>query len=291
MSLRDLLGGGEVILLDGAMGTQLAAAGFDQGGEQCLLHPDAVERIHRSYIDAGCRGIITNTLTMNRIFLSSHGRAVDVAEVNRRGVELARSAAAGQDIFILGDISSTGQLLEPYGDCTEAQFEECFREQASILGDAGVDGLIVETVIDLREAVCAVRAARKTGLPVLATLSFQTLKDGGRTVMGSGVQDIVRALEAEGASGIGANCGALDPQETARIISGMRASTTLPLIAQPNAGKPRLENGTAVFDLGPEEFARGIAACIVAGAGIVGGCCGTSPAHIARAAEMLAAPA
>jgi 5-methyltetrahydrofolate--homocysteine methyltransferase len=288
MSLEELLRGSAVVLLDGACGTQLAARGLDQGGEQNLDHPDAVRSIHEAYVRAGSRVITTNTLTMNRLFLDSHGRGGDVAAVNSAGVELARAAAPG--LPVLGDLSSTGKLLEPYGDASEADLEECFREQAAILAEAGVDAFIIETMIDLREALCALRGCRRAALlPVLVTLSFSTVKDGGRTPMGNSVQDSAAALSREGADAIGANCGMLDPFEVAELISRFRESTALPLIAQPNAGRPRLENGSAVFDLGPEEFARGLLECARRGARLVGGCCGTSPAHITEAARLLSA--
>jgi 5-methyltetrahydrofolate--homocysteine methyltransferase len=286
MSLKDLLQGTGVVLMDGATGTQLAARGLDQGGEQNLEHPDAVRSIHEAYVRAGARVVTANTLTMNRLFLDLHGRGNDVAAVNRAGVALARSAAPG--LHVLGDMSSTGRLLEPYGDARKEDLEECYREQASILAEAGVDGFIIETMIDLEEALCALRACRKTAsIPVLATISFATLNDGGRTAMGNRTEDCAIALTREGADAIGVNCGSLDPFEVSTVIACMRKATGLPLIAQPNAGKPRMENGKAVFDLGPAEYARGIGECVKAGARFVGGCCGTTPDHIAAAAEVL----
>lgn len=288
MSFRELIQGTGIILLDGAMGTELSARGLEPSGEQNLQNPDVVRAIHEGYLHAGARALTTNTLTMNRIFLESHGRgSVDVAEVNRKGVQLARSVA-GDGLAVLGDISSTGQLLQPYGDAREEDLLECFREQTSILEEAGVDGFIIETMIDLREAILALRACRRESVkPILATISFSMLKDGGRTVMGNGVNDCALALSGEGADAIGVNCGELDPFEVARIISFFRKSTSLPLIAQPNAGKPRIADGKTVFDLGPEVFADGLAECITNGARIVGGCCGTSPLHIRAAAQRL----
>jgi 5-methyltetrahydrofolate--homocysteine methyltransferase len=289
MNLGELLGAARPLLLDGAMGTQLSARGLAPGGDQNLLHPDAVREIHGSYLDAGARGLITNTLTVNRIFLESHGVAGSVELMNEAGVRHARAAAAGRDALVLGDISSTGQLLEPYGDWTEERFTAAFAEQARILAAAGVDGFIVETMIDLREAVCALRGCREASpLPVLVTLSFRTLANGGRTAMGSSAADCAAALAREGAAAVGANCGDLDPFETAELMAVFRSATGLPLVAQPNAGKPRLEGGAVRFDMEPARFAEGIARCVERGARVVGGCCGTSPAHIAAAARLLA---
>jgi 5-methyltetrahydrofolate--homocysteine methyltransferase len=289
VNLKDLLRGPRPLLLDGAMGTQLSARGLVPGGDQNLLHPEAVRGIHAAYLEAGARGLITNTLTVNRIYLDSHGVAGDVARINQAGARHAREAAAGRGAFVLGDLSSTGQLLEPYGDWTEAQFTAAYAEQARILAEAGVDGFIVETMIDLREAVCALRGCREaSGLPVLVTLSFQTLGNGGRTAMGSAAADCAATLEREGAAAIGANCGDLDPFETAELLGLFRPATGLPLVAQPNAGKPRLVDGEARFDMEPGRFAEGVARCVERGALVVGGCCGTSPAHIAAVARILA---
>jgi 5-methyltetrahydrofolate--homocysteine methyltransferase len=289
VSLLELLRGTGIVLLDGATGTQLAARGLEQGGEQNLGNPDAVRSIHEAYVRAGSMAITTNTLTMNRLFLDSHGRGDDVRAVNRAGVALARAAADKRPV--LGDISSTGRLLEPYGDAKGADLTECFREQASILAEAGVDGFLIETMIDLREALCALKACRQTAaLPVFVTISFSTVKDGGRTAMGNKAEECAAALAGEGADAVGVNCGTLDPLGVSGVIARFREKTDLPLIAQPNAGTPRLENGKTIFDLDPEGFAGGLAECVRRGARFVGGCCGTSPGHIAEAAKRLAAP-
>ncbi|MBN1675610.1 MAG: homocysteine S-methyltransferase family protein [Kiritimatiellae bacterium] len=287
MTLAPFIARRTPILLDGAMGTQLAAAGLEMGGWYSASHPDAVGAVHTAYAAAGSEILIANTLSMNRIFIETHTLGVDVAHVNRCGVRLARSAAAGGP-YVLGDVGTTGQILEPYGDCPETRVLAAFREQAEHLLAAGVDGFIVETMLDLREAVCAVRACREVGaLPVLATLAFQTTDNGGRTLMGNSARESAAALADAGAAAIGANCGSLDPYETAQIIGTMRDCTDLPLIAKPNAGKPRLVEGETVFDMGPAPFAEGIAACLAAGATLVGGCCGTTPAHIRRLKDML----
>ena len=287
MGLADFIARRSPILLDGAMGTQLAEAGLEMGGQNCISHPDEVLSVHKEYSEVGCDILITNTLTMNGICIEAHGLGVGVKEVNLSGARLARAAVSGEQ-YVLGDISSTGQLLEPYGEYSEEQFYKTFRQQAEYLLAGGVDGFIVETVLDLREALCAVRACRDVSpSPVLATLSFQTTDRGGRTVMGSGARESAEALAEAGATAVGANCGELDPRETAMIIGMMRESVEIPLVAQPNAGRPRVVDNRTVFDMSPTEFAEGIAECVAAGAHLVGGCCGTSPEHIRCAASMI----
>ena len=287
MGLHDAIAARLPLLLDGGMGTELAAAGLEMGGQNCVSHPDDVFSVHKRYSEIRCDILITNTLTMNRISIVTHRLGVDVKDVNLSGAKLAR-AAAGPGQYVLGDISSTGQLLEPYGDYSEEQFYATFREQAEHLLAGGVDGFIVETVIDVREALCALRACQDvSSLPVLATLSFQTADKGGRTVMGNAAGESAVSLVEAGATAVGANCGDLDPHETSLIIGMMRDCVEVPLIAQPNAGKPRLVDNRTVFDMAAEDFARGIAECVTAGATLVGGCCGTTPDHIRAVADVI----
>jgi 5-methyltetrahydrofolate--homocysteine methyltransferase len=275
-----LLKSKKVVLLDGAMGTELDKRGLMGRGRTNLDAPRAVLEVHQAYADAGCDTLITNTLTMNRIYIETHNVGVSVGDVNRAGAELARQAA-GSERCVLGDMSSTGQLLEPYGAYTEAQFCDAFREQAEALAAGGVDGFIVETVFDLREALCALRACRESfALPVVVCLAFQTDKNGGRTMMGDTAEQCARRLTDAGADAVGANCGDLDPLQMSRVVATFRAATDRPIVAQPNAGRPRLVGDRTVFDMEPAPFAEGIAACIRAGAQLAGGCCGTTPEHI-----------
>ena len=165
---------------------------------------------------------------------------------------------------------------------------ENYKEQASVLAEGMIDGFIIETMIDLRETLCAVRACKTISeLPILVSMAFNTVKTGGRTIMGDSAKDCAKALTESGATVIGANCGDLDPSETAAIISIFKEATSLPLLAQPNAGKPRLIDNHTYFDMSPSDFAEGISKCIKTGACLIGGCCGTSPEHISAAADML----
>ncbi len=276
-----------IILLDGAIGTELDKRGLMGRAGNNLDAPEVVLEIQRAYAACGCDALTTNTLTMNRIFIETHNLDISVHDVNRAGVELARRAA-GQGRYVLGNVSSTGQLLEPYGTYKESQFYEAFKEQAGILAESGVDGFLIETVFDLREAMCALRACKENfSLPVIVSIAFSTIDNGGRTMMGDSVEQCAANLTEAGADVIGANCGDLDPAQMAVIVSLFRSTTTLPIIAQPNAGKPRLVEDKTLFDMAPEPFAAGIAECLGAGARLVGGCCGTSPEHIRAVAGIL----
>jgi len=270
----------KVVLLDGAMGTQLDTKGLMGRGRVNLDAPQAVLEVHRAYAQAGCDALITNTLTMNQIYIETHNVGVSVRDVNRAGAELAR-AAAGDNLCVLGDMSSTGQLLEPYGTYKETQFYDAFRAQAQVLAQAGVDGFMIETMFDLREALCALRACKERfSLPVIVSIAFQTDTNGGRTMMGDTAEQCARQLTDAGADVIGANCGDLDPLQMSRVIALLRAATDRPIAAQPNAGRPQLVEDRTIFDMEPAAFSEGVAECIGAGAQIVGGCCGTTPEHI-----------
>lgn len=287
MNLRHAIESGSILLIDGAMGTLLETCGLEMGGQNCVSNPSDVLSVHKRYSDTGCDMLTTNTLTMNRLSIAQHNLGINVKDVNLAGVRLAKEAASRKQ-FILGDIGSTGQLLEPYGDYSEKQFYTAFREQAEYLLEGGIDGFIVETIIDLREALCALRACRDlSSLPVLVTLSFQTTDDGGRTIMGNRAGESAASIVEAGAAAVGANCGHLDPHETSLIIGIMRDCVDVPLIAQPNAGKPRLAGNKTIFDMTAEDFSDGIIECIKAGATTVGGCCGTTPEHITCVSDKI----
>jgi len=277
----------DVILLDGAIGTELDKRGLMGRASNNLDSPEVVLEIQREYARCGCDALTTNTLTMNRIYIETHNVDVSVQDVNRAGVKLAREATTDNQ-FVLGDISSTGQLLEPYGTYKEQQFYNAFKEQAEILAEAGVDGFIIETMFDLREALCALRACKDNfSLAVIASIAFATKEKGGRTMMGNSAEDCAKSLTDAGADVIGANCGDLDPAQMAVVVSMLKSATTVSILAQPNAGKPKLIDDKTIFEMATTPFAEGIAKCLQAGARIVGGCCGTTPEHIRAVAKML----
>lgn len=287
MNFIDLIRTHSRILLDGAMGTELDKHGLVSQSHYNLSNPEVVLEIQRKYAQCGCHILTTNTLTMNRIYIETHHLNVGVREVNRIGAQLARQAA-GENHYVLGDISSTGQFLLPHGSYKESQFYDAFKEQAGVLAEGRVDGFIIETMFDLREALCALRACKENfSLPVIVSMAFTTETKGGRTIMGDTAEECVMKLTDSGADVIGTNCGDLDPSQMAVAASLLKSATSLPILAQPNAGKPKLVNNQTVFDMSPKDFAAGIAKCLHAGAHLVGGCCGTSPEHIRTLANLL----
>ncbi len=277
----------QIKLLDGAMGTQLEQYGIEGSGQNSILNPSQVVDIHKQYLNSGSQIIITNTLTMNRIYIETHNLSIDVKEVNLAAVRLARSVISN-DQFILGDISSTGKMLKPYGEYSEIEFIDNFKEQSMYLAEGGVDGFIIETMFDVREALCAVNACREvSSLPIIALIAFTTSENGGRTIMGNSAEECAKILTAAGVQATGANCGDIDPIQMAQIVTIFKRATQLPIVAEPNAGKPKLVNNHTVFDMSPEDFVHGISECIRNGATVVGGCCGTTPEHIGCLAKML----
>lgn len=288
MDLLSFIKENQTVVLDGAMGTQLDKRGLMSRGRVNLDAPEAVIEVHREYIAAGSQAIITNTLTMNRIYIETHDVGVSVEEVNRAGARIAREAAQGK-AFVLGNMCSTGQMLEPYGDYTEQQFLDNFKEQAQALADSGVDAFIIETMFDLAETVCAVRACKEVAsLPVIVGMAFSTDANGGRTMMGNSAEDCARRLADAGADVVGMNCGEIDPREMASLAAIMRSAVSIPIMVEPNAGKPKLVAGKTVHDMSPDDFAAGVIECHKAGATLLGGCCGTSPDHIRALSEKLA---
>ena len=280
MELQKIIDQKKVVFFDGAIGTELARRGLETSGLINLSNPEHILDFHREYAKAGVDIFTTNTFTMNKINIEAQKKAIDVQEVNLAGVKLAREAA-GRDQFVFGDIGPTGKLLEPYGTYSEEQFYENFREQALALAAGGVDGIIIETMTDLREAVCALKAVKAVAnLPVIVTLSYATTEKGGRTVMGNTVEQAAAVLEEHGADAIGANCGELSPVEMAQLAALYREHTSLPVIIQPNAGKPKLIKGQTVFDMPADDFADGVERCVENGASIIGGCCGTTVEHL-----------
>jgi 5-methyltetrahydrofolate--homocysteine methyltransferase len=285
-SFRTVLQGDGVLVLDGAMGTELVRRRVSVPNAN-LLSPDVVVEIHNEYFAAGSNAVITNTLTMNRISIESHKQLIDVKNINIAGARLARKSAEGKG-YVLGNLSSTGQMLEPYGTYSEADFIASFKEQASYLQDGGVDGFIIETVFDLREAVCALKGCKAaSALPVIVSIAFNTEQNEGRTLMGDSARDCALRLTEEGADALGMNCGNIDPLQMAEIVTILSGSTKLPIVAEPNAGKPKLVDGMTRFDMDPRTFASGTVKCKLAGARILGGCCGTTPEHIRALAEQL----
>lgn len=281
MKFIKLLSQREILLLDGAMGTEIIKRGLKPGElpeSWNIEHPQLIRQIHQEYIEAGSEVIITNTFGANRLKLSRSGSAERFEEFNRRGVRIAREVA-GEKVLVAGDIGPTGELIAPYGECSFQDFYLTFKEQAEILQSEGVDLFIIETVSDPQEMKAAIRALKENfSLPVLASMRFDHKGKDFRTMMGTTVEKAVEAMNE--ADVLGVNCGEVTPQEMAEIVRIMRKITSKPLLAEPNAGLPQLIDGKTIYDLSPESFLEGMRAIIRAGGVVVGGCCGTTSRHI-----------
>ncbi len=295
LNLKDRLRKG-LFLLDGAMGTQLIGLGIEPGKCSELLNfesPGLVLRIHNSYLNAGSDAIITNTFGGSGIALARHGLEERVADINSTGAQLARKAA-GQTKYVLGDIGPSGDFLEPLGSLKPDQLRGIFTDQVKALIAGGVDGFIIETMGAVDEAVVAVEAVKHSGsnLPVLASMSFDKRGDDFRTMMGVDVKTAVSSLVAAGADAVGFNCGTTTLDEyvdlAKRYVATAKAVNPKVIVfAEPNAGKPELLDGKAVYKVTPDEFAEAAQKIYAAGITIIGGCCGTSPAHIEAVSKKL----
>ena len=271
------------LLGDGAMGTQLHARGvsFERSFDELnLTEPKIVEEIHRAYISAGAELIETNTFGANRIKLARHGLDKRVRDINFRAVKLAREAReiAGEPVFIAGSVGPIGQQLGPIGRITVAQATAAFEEQIAALLEGGADLLVLETFTNLPEILAAVSAARKTtDLPIVAQMTFA---EDGLTLSAEEPSQVVQALERAGVDVIGVNCG-VGPQVALQVLEQMHQQTRLPLSGQPNAGLPARVEGRFFYFATPEYFATFARQAADLGVAYIGGCCGTTPAHIA----------
>ena len=281
----------ELLICDGGMGTQLHALGLQPGEcpeTWCLEKPELVRSVHRAYREAGSAIVETNTFGGNRYKLEHYGLSGSATAINRAGAALAREVA-GDTQYVMASMGPTGAFMEPYGDETEAGFYEAFAEQARAFEAGGADAVIVETMMAIEECCVAVRAVREcTGLTCLASLTFDPQPDGGyASMMGVTPEQFAQQALAAGAHIIGTNCGT-GADHMIGIVARLRAvAPGVPLIAMPNAGMPELVNGATVFPESPDDMASKVGRLVDAGASIIGGCCGTTPAHIAAIARQL----
>jgi 5-methyltetrahydrofolate--homocysteine methyltransferase len=276
------------VICDGAWGTELQKRGLTPGmpsDELNLSSPDQVEEVARSYVDAGSHIILTNTFGASRISLKKYGLADKSTEINRIGAEISKRAA-GDKAKVFGSIGPSGEMLM-MGDIEEDELVDAFSEQAQALAEGGVDGIVIETMADLEEAKAALRAAKTTGLPVVACMVFDSGEEKDRTMMGVAATDAARALTDAGADAIGANCG-VGVEAYIPVCTRLKEGTSLPLWIKANAGLPELVDGKTVYRMQPSEYAAYLPKLIEAGAVFVGGCCGTSPDFI-RALTQAAA--
>lgn len=270
-----------VVIYDGAMGTQLIKKGL--GKRDCpemwnLERGDVIKSIHQSYYTAGSDVVQTNTFGANPLNLKNYGLESRLEDIILAGCRLAREVCP-PDCYVAGDIGPTGKLLKPLGGYTPEQFEEAFTQQAMCLQKGGVDFISVETMSDLQESCLALKSALKTGLPVFVSLTFDRKKKGFFTLMGNSPLQAMKKLQEDGASVVGANCtlASADFVELAREI---RQATDLPVIIQPNAGKPQLKDGQVYYTETADDFVNSVKEMIALGINVIGGCCGTGPEFI-----------
>lgn len=273
---------GNPVYLDGATGSNLSKRGMPAGvcPEQWILeHKDIFIGLQREFADAGSNIIYAPTFTANSVKLKEYGLRENIRQMNMELVALSKEAAGGR-CLVAGDITMTGQQLAPMGTMDFEELVMIYKEQIGYLAEAGVDLLVIETMMSLQESRAALIAAKEScNLPVMVTMTFET---DGRTLYGTDARTAAIVLESLGASAVGVNCSA-GPDKMVSLIEAMAEVTTIPLIAKPNAGLPELDaDGNTVYNMNSTDFAEGMAALARAGASILGGCCGTTPEYIEK---------
>ena len=288
--ILDRIKSGKVLLSDGAWGTFLQAKGLNPG--ECpelwnITRPNDVLDIARGYIDAGSDMIETNSFGGSRFKLKHYGLEEKVFELNKAAAEISREAA-GPDKFVLGSIGPTGKILM-MGEVTAEELYEAFKEQAMALEAGSADAIMIETMSDLDEAVQAIKASKEnTACEVFCTMTFEkTIQNEFRSMMGVSPTDMVQHIIQAGADLIGANCGN-GTRDMVGIVKEIRnENADIPILIHSNAGMPVYQDGRTVFPESPEEMAKYTHELVDAGANIIGGCCGTTPAHIARMGQII----
>lgn len=274
------------VLLDGATGSNLREAGMPVGVSPelwVLEHPEILLDLQRGYVEAGSRIVMAPTFSANRMGLKNFGLEGRLGELNAALVALSKEAAGGRAL-VAGDLSTLGRPLEPVGDLPYALAYDIYREHIEALAAAGVDLLAVETLMGAEEAAAALDAAADLNLAVWCSFSVEA---DGSLLFGGTVWEAAAMLQEMGAAAVGVNCS-VGPDQLESVIRAIREAVDLPVIAKANAGLPVMDSqGRARYSMGPEDFARHTQALIRAGAGIVGGCCGTTPEYIRRLAEVV----
>jgi 5-methyltetrahydrofolate--homocysteine methyltransferase len=280
--------GQEVMVMNGATGTMLHQVGANLGGcigQWIVEHPEIYRDLVKDYFQVGCNIVAGATFTLNRISLAKFGLADKVKELNQGVVRIIK-AVRPQEGWVAGNLGPTGKILKPLGELSPEELLEVYSEQAEALAESGAEIIYILTMYDLEETVIALRAAKThTSLPVMASLAFNPAPQGYRTMMGVSPEQAAERLEAEGADIIGANCGGINLEQMAEVISLLKAHCTKPLLAKPNAGSPQVVEGREKYAAGPDQFAEHVGKWIQAGARIVSACCGSSPVHLKEIAK------
>lgn len=273
----------QILVADGAIGTELQRAGLEPGA--CceawnLERPDTVAALHRAYLEAGARLITTNSFRANRVALTRFALDSRVEEINHAAARIA-CQAAGDQAWVMGSIGPLGGFIEPLGEITRETAFNAFSEQAAALIAGGADAIIIETMTAIEELEIAVPAARQAGASVvLASMAFDKTDGGYRTMMGVSVEQAMAAMMRAGADIIGCNCGAgLVMKDYVEIVGRIRAASDKPIIVQPNAGQPEMIGSEIVYRQPASIMTERIGDLTRAGAGVIGGCCGTTPEH------------
>lgn len=276
-----------VVLLDGATGSNLRKAGMPVGisSEQWVLeNPKVLQELQSAYVEAGSQIVYAPTFAANRISLRNFNLQDRVVELNTKLVKISKDGV-GSRALVAGDLTTTGQLLEPQGNLTYDALYQAYREQIKALVDAGVDLIGAETMLGVDETVVALDAAHSVcDIPMMCSL---TLEADGTAMYGGNAVEAVMTLQEMGAAAVGLNCS-VGPDQLESVVANMKAVAKVPIIAKPNAGMPVInEKGEAIYDMNADDFARHAKRLVEVGAGIVGGCCGTTPEYIRRLAEVL----
>lgn len=269
-----------ILLLDGATGSNLMASGMPRGictETWVIEHKEIFQELQRAYIAAGSQIIYAPTFGGNRINLAKHGLTDRIEEINRTLVGYSRELA-GDGVYVAGDITTSGSFITADGDYTYDDAFKMYQEQVKILADAGIDLIAAETMINIEETLAAVDAANSVcDLPIMCTMTVEA--DGSIFSGGNAIEAAV-SLEAAGADAVGINCS-VGPDQLVSVVRSIKENVSIPVIAKPNAGMPTIDDrGNAVYSMNPEDFASYMKILIENGASVVGGCCGTTPAFI-----------
>jgi 5-methyltetrahydrofolate--homocysteine methyltransferase len=287
--LLDRLLRGDVLISDGGTGTYLQTHGLEPGGCPELMNierPEIVRQMAADFFAAGSNMVLTNSFGGNRFGLDRYGFGDRVQELNRAAAEIARSAAP-DDGYVAGSIGPTGVFMQPVGDVTEDEMHDVMKEQSMALAEGGADAILIETMISSDEAGVGIRAAKEnTDLPVMATMTFDKGPRGYFTMMGDTPEDAMKKLLDAGADIIGTNCGN-GADVMLELIKRIRPLTDKPILVHSNAGVPYIEHGVVVYPESAEFMAPRFKEMVELGANIVGGCCGTTPGHVAACAAAV----